>query len=196
MAAGIEIINNGASLKIKTNGIPRDLIKAQIHEVTVLRGTIIKIDIGQGALFNVFIDQAQVITPASGDVNDLREQILVMLAPPSSGGSGQTLTGFATEANQTAEIAHIAALQEQVSDLQNKLGSVDNKVFYQPSITDQNNPNMIYKGYALPGADTRSPVWAIERVTYQDGLVISTWSGGNKNLDKVWDSRDKGVVYS
>lgn len=195
MANSVEIINNGASLKIKTNGVPRDLIKAQIHEVTVLRGTVIKIDIGQGALFNVFIDQAQVTNPSSSSVDDLREQILVMLAPVTS-GSGQTLTGFATEANQANEIAHISALQGQVSDLQSKLNSVDNKVFYQPSITDQNNPNMVYKGYALPGTDTRSPAWAIERVIYQDGLVISTWSGGNKNLDKVWDNRDKGMAYS
>lgn len=195
MANSVEIINNGASLKIKTNGVPRDLIKAQIHEVTVLRGTIIKIDIGQGALFNVFIDQTLVINPPSSSVDDLREQILVMLAPATSGGN-QTLTGFATESNQANEIAHISALQGQVSDLQTKLNSVDNKVFYQPSITDQNNPNMVYKGYALPGTDTRSPAWAIERVIYQDGLVISTWAGGNKNLDKVWDSRDKGIAYS
>ncbi len=187
MANGIEIINNGASLKIKTNGIPRDLIKSQIHEVTVLRGTIIKIDIGQGALFNVFIDQAQVITPASADVNDLREQILVMLAPAT--GGGQTLTGFATDVNQATEIAHITALQAQVTDLQTKIGSVDNKTFYSPSITDQNNPNLVYKGYALPGTRSGDPLWAIERVTYADGIVISTWAGGNRNFDKVWDNR-------
>jgi uncharacterized Fe-S cluster-containing MiaB family protein len=49
-----EISNNGASLKIVVDLAPRYILKNQIREVEVVRDTIIKIDIGQGALYNVF----------------------------------------------------------------------------------------------------------------------------------------------
>lgn len=186
-----EIINNGASLKIKTDGVPRDLIKSQIHEITVLYGNIIKIDIGEGALYNVYVDQSTVTIPTSTDVNDLREQIIAMLV---SGTSGIPV-GIATEAKQNVEIAQIANLQDQVHDLQTKLTSVDSKLFFLPSITDENNPNIVYKGYALPGASPAEAVWAIEKISYTNGVLTSQWASGNKNLDKVWNFHDK-LTYS
>ena len=40
-------------------------VRYQIREVEIVRDTIIKIDIGQGALNNIFVDQATVTIPAS-----------------------------------------------------------------------------------------------------------------------------------
>src|SRR5579872_867072 len=103
-----EITNNGSSLKIVTDGSPRFILKNQIREVEVVRDTIIKIDIGQGALYNVFIDQTTVDAPVSKDVNDLRDQIIAMLQTTSA-------AGLATQDLQTAEINQISALQQTVS---------------------------------------------------------------------------------
>ena len=116
-----EIINNGTSLNIVTDGTPNFIMKSQIRDVNVLRDTIIKIDIGQGALNNVFVDQTTVDVPASTDVNNLRDQIIAMLQ--------NSTTGQATESKQDAEIDKIAVLQTQIADIQTKVGSVDSKLF-------------------------------------------------------------------
>lgn len=176
-----EIVNNGASLKITTDGAPRDIMKSQIREVSVVRDTIIKIDIGQGALNNVFIDQTTVDAPASKDVNDLRDQILAMLQGNAA--------GLATEQHQLEEIALVNKLTGQVNDLQGKIGSVDSKLFFEPALVDENNPNYVYKGYAMPGSKTSDPVWAIEKISLKKGLLSNQWAAGNKNFDKVWDNR-------
>lgn len=183
----IEIINNGASLKISTDGVPRFILKSQIKDVNVLRDAIIKIDIGQGALNNVFVDQTEVTIPASVSVDDLRDKILAMLQGNSA--------GLATEQKQDSEITNIQDLKTQVLDLQNKVGSVDSKLFFEPALEDENNPNSVYKGYALPGAKTTDPVWAIEKVTSKNGILSYKWAAGNKNFDKVWDNR-AALIYS
>jgi hypothetical protein len=51
MATIIE--NNGGSIKITENGASRFVLKYQVREVEIVRDTIIKIDIGQGALNNI-----------------------------------------------------------------------------------------------------------------------------------------------
>ncbi len=176
-----EITNNGASLKIVTDGSPRFILKSQIRDVNVLRDTILKIDIGQGTLNNIFVDQVEVTIPVSKSVDDLRDQLIAML-------SGNT-PGLATEQKQDSEIATIQDLKTQVLDLQSKVGSVDSKLFFEPLIVDENNPNYVYKGYAVPGAKTNLAVWAIERITSKKGVLTYQWAAGNKNFDKVWDNR-------
>jgi hypothetical protein len=177
-----EISNNGASLKIVVDLAPRYILKNQIKEVEVVRDTIIKIDIGQGALYNVYVDQADVDSPASTSVDDLREQIMGMLQTVSNAGG-------ATELKQDNEIAAIGTLQAQVKDLQTKIGSVDSKLFFKPSMIDENNPNFVYRGYSMPGSKTSDAVWAVEKVSVKKGVLTSQWAAGNKNFDKVWDNR-------
>lgn len=182
-----EIVNNGASLKITTDGDTRIILKSQIKDVNVLRDTIIKIDIGQGALNNIYVDQATVTNPVSASVDDLRDKILAML-------QGST-AGLATEVKQDNEIATIQELKVQVTDLQTKVGSVDSKLFFEPALVDENNPNTVYKGYALPGAKTNEAVWAIERITSKKGILSYQWAGGNKSFNKVWENR-AALIYS
>ena len=93
----ITIENNGASLKITEDGATRFVLKNQIREVEVVRDTIIKLDIGQGALNNIFIDQASVTAPASTGVEDLRDQLMGFIQTSTS------IVGFATEVNQNKE---------------------------------------------------------------------------------------------
>src|ERR1700751_2321534 len=98
VAAGITIENNGASLKITENGVSRYVLKNQIREVEIVRDTIIKLDIGQGALNNIFVDQATVTSPASTGVEDLRDQLMGFIQ------TNVGIVGFATEANQNKEL--------------------------------------------------------------------------------------------
>lgn len=182
-----QIINNGASLKIVIDADSRFILKSQIKDVNVLRDSILKIDIGQGTLNNVYVDQAEVTVPASASVDELRDKIISMLEGNSA--------GLATELKQDNEIATIQELKVQVSDLQSKVSSLDNKLFFEPILVDENNPNTVYKGYAIPGSKTDVAVWAIEKVTSKSGILSHKWAGGNKSFDKVWDNR-AALIYS
>lgn len=177
-----EIINNGSSLKIVTDDASRFILKNQIREVEVVRDTIIKIDIGQGALYNVFIDQAEVTNPVSQTVDGLRDQIVEMLQTTVS-------AGLATEAKQIEEITHIQTLQDSVSGLNDKVLALDGKLFYEPSVIDESNANLVYEGYAAPGSQTSAPVWAVLKITNSKGVLTHEWAGGNKSFNKVWDDR-------
>ena len=185
MATIIE--NNGASIKITENGASRFILKYQIREVEIVRDTIIKIDIGQGALNNIFVDQADVTVPATAKVEDLRDFIMGLLQT--------NVTGTATEAKQTEEINEIKTLQTVVGNLQAKVNSLDEKTFFQPKLVDESNANVIYNGFALPGAKLDVGVWAIQKVTKTNGVYSYQWAGGDKNFDKVWNNR-KALIYS
>lgn len=176
-----EIVNNGASLKITADGAPRFIMKAQIREVEIVHDSIIKIDIGQGALNNVFLDQATVDVPTSTSVDDLRDQIMAMLQ--------SSVAGLATEQHQIEQIGQVNNLSQMVKDVQSKIGSVDSKLLPEPLLIDESNPNVVYKGYAAPGVKTSDAVWAIEKITFKKGVLSNQWAAGNKNFDKVWDGR-------
>ena len=182
-----EIINNGASLKIVTDNAPRYILKSQIREVDIARDTIIKIDIGQGALYNVFVDQTEVTVPVSSSVGDLRDKIIDMLQT--------SIAGLATEQKQTEGNAEIINLKNSINEVRDKMNALNDKLFYEPKMEDENNNNIVYKGYANPGALTTAAVWAITKITNTKGVLSYQWADGNKNFDNIWDNR-KTLVYS
>jgi hypothetical protein len=183
----VTIENNGASIKITEDGTSRFVLKYQIREVEIVRDTIIKIDIGQGALNNIFVDQADVTAPVSASVQDLRDKIMEMLQT--------NVAGAATEAKQTEEIAAIANLQTAVIALQTKVNSIEDKTPYQPKLVDESNANVVYNGFAVPGSAVDAAVWAIQRVTKTNGVYSYQWAGGTKAFDKIWNNR-KVLIYS
>jgi hypothetical protein len=76
---GIEIINNGASLKIIMDGETRLFLKQHIREINVLRPSIVKLDLGSGPLRNIFINYPEVINPRTASPEALRDAINLML---------------------------------------------------------------------------------------------------------------------
>ena len=182
-----QIINNGASLKIVSDTSTRYITKQQIKEIGIVRSDIIKLDLGEGPLYNVFIDHNDVTDPVTATPSDLRDAINTMLQ------SG--VTGGATEAKQDSEIAELQGLNTRINDLTTQMDALNEKHFYEPSLVDETNPNMIYRGFADPGAEKGSAVWAIQQVENEGGIITYKWAGGNKNFDKIWDNRE-GLAYS
>jgi hypothetical protein len=175
-----QISDNGASIKIVSDDGSRTILKSQIREVDVVRDTIIKIDVGQGALYNVFVDQADVTVPTSTSVDDLSAQIIAMLQLSGA--------GLATQQAQSVQI-------DQLKSIQVAVGALNDKDFYEPTLVVESNSGIVYKGYAVPGVKTSDPVWAVLKITNKKGLLSYQWAGGTKNFDKVWDNR-KTLVYS
>ena len=183
-----QIINNGSSLKIVINAATRYILKSQIIEVVVVRDTIIKIDIGQGALYNLFIDQIEVTAPISSSVSDLRDKIMDMLQSASA-------AGLATELKQTEGNAEIVNVKNSLNEMKDKVNNLNDKLFYDPKLVDESNANIVFKGFANPGAATNQPVWAILKITNNAGVLSYQWADGNKTFDNIWDIR-KVLIYS
>jgi hypothetical protein len=178
----IEITNNGASLKIKNGLQIRNIMKAQIIEIVVVKTNIIKIDIGKGALYNIFIPYADVTVPITADPEALKDAINDLLAAAS-------IAGNATEAKQIEEIGKLNLLNEQVTTIKNAVSTLDNKIFFEPVLIDESNPNIIYKGFASPAANAEEAVWAIQRISNTGDVCSYQWADGNKNFDNIWNNR-------
>ena len=174
----IEITNNGASLKIKNGLQIRNIMKAQIIEIVVVKTNIIKIDIGKGALYNIFIPYADVTVPVTADPEALKDAINDLLAAAS-------IVGNATEAKQIEEIGKLNLLNEQVTTIKNAVSTLDNKIFFEPVLIDESNPNIIYKGFASPAANAEEAVWAIQRISNTGDVCSYQWADGNKNFDNI-----------
>jgi hypothetical protein len=183
-----EISNNGASLKIKNDTLVRNIMKNQIQEIEVIKGNIIKIDIGKGALYNVFIPFADVTLPVVADPEALKDAINDML-------SSSATAGTATEARQMEEIKAISLLNESVVNIKNTVSALDSKLFFDPVIVDESNPNVIYKGFANPAAKPEDAVWAIQKISNTGDVCAYQWADGNKNFDNVWKDRTT-LLYS
>ena len=184
--SAITIENNGANIKITQNNVARFIYKDKVREIEVVKGTIIRIDIGQGALKNLFIDQANVTLPNSNSVANLRDLIIAMLEP---------VVVNPTTYDNSEEIAAIEALTTVVTNLKTKVDSLDNKIFYQPRMVDESEVNVVYNGFAVPGSTVDAAVWAIQKVTKANGVYSYQWAGGTKAFDKIWNNR-KALIYS
>jgi hypothetical protein len=99
-----------------------------------------------------------------------------------------SIVGFATELNQNKEL-------ETLKSLQTTINALNEKMFIDPILIDESNPNVIYNGYALPGAKAAEPVWAIQKVTKVKGVLTYQWAAGNKTFDKIWNNRT-ALIYS
>jgi hypothetical protein len=183
----IEISDNGASLKIKNGTQVRFIMKNQIQEIVVVKTDTVKIDIGKGALYNVFIPFADVTVPAVANVEALRDAINEMLSHAAA--------GTATEAKQIEEIEKLNNLNTTVDQIKSSVNSLDNKVFFEPVLIDESNPNIIYKGFASPAAKPEDAVWAIQKISNTGDICSYQWADGNKNFDNIWNDR-AALAYS
>lgn len=184
-----QIIDEGAEIRIVTNGIPKIVTKVNIKTVEVLINTIIKIDIGKEPLRNIYVDQLTVDAPVNSGPADLRDKIAAMLQPAAQAGT------TATAENQLIQTAELQNIKNSVLDANNKLASMNSNMILEPKLIDETEGQVIYKGFAIPGADEGAETWAIQRVTNTNGNFSYHWATGNKNFDKRWTLR-REYVYS
>jgi hypothetical protein len=186
--AATTIIDNGASIKITVGSQVRNIIKAQIIEISVIRTNIIKIDIGQGALDNIFIPYAEVTQPVLASPEALRDAINALLTPIVN-------TATATEAKQTEQIDILNVVKDNIQTIQNLMSVLDKKIFYEPLLEDDGGAGIIYKGYALVGSTPDAPLWAIERIQKVGDVDVHNWADGDKLFNNVWNDRES-LSYS
>lgn len=181
------ITDNGASIKITIGTQVRNIIKTQIVEISVIKTSIIKIDIGQGALHNVFFPFADVTVPVTANAGALRDAINALLAP--------AVTSTATEAKQTEQIDILNTLKGYLLSLQTLVTALDAKVFHDPLLVDDGGAGIVYNGYAVVGTSQAAPLWAIERIEKVGEVNVHTWADGDKTFNNAWNDRET-LVYA
>jgi hypothetical protein len=175
-----EIYNDGASLRIVNNGNVILVSKLQIKTIDTIRNDVVRIDIGEGALKNIYLKYADVSVPKGiPDVNQLRDLLNGMLQS-SVGGS-------ATESKQDVEIKILSEILRTLTEIGTKItGSGGVR---QPTRIDESNPNVVYNGFSVAGAITTDAVWGIQKVTREKDVIIYGWADGDELYDNIWDNR-------
>ncbi len=172
----MEIINgvydSNACIQLAYNGKVIYVNKAQIRSVDIVRADTVRLDLGLGALRNIYIRLNDVIYPGDlANVDMLQNYIMRLMSTNAV-------------ANENAEQIK-AMIDALLASLQHNVGSFNS----EPLREDESQPSIVYKGYAIPGAIGDQKVWAIVRITRRDSINISEWAEGNQTFDKVWDNR-------
>ncbi len=184
----ITIQDNGGSIMLTIGTQVRNIIKPQIVEISVIKTNVIKIDIGKGALYNIYIPYPDVSSPVTTSPEALKDAITAMLPNPSTGSNAPS--GMATETKQIQQIDILNVLKNDILNVKVALLSLDGKIVSEPSITDESGISVIYKGYAGAGVAQGDQLWAIQKIERIGDTNVITWANGSKNFSNRWSERD------
>lgn len=177
----VEIKSIGTNLSVKVGENTRLLAKSLVREVSILKNSTLKLDIGGGALRNIFLPLADIVLPEHTDNASLLDAVNTMLTPPEVAIQGE-----------------LDELQGVVGHLQTLVGNMNPAFLQEPMFIDEGNPRVIYTGFATTDAKPAEPKFAIMRTTIGDDEIIKNeWANGNLNNTNVWDNREAltyGVV--
>lgn len=178
----IQIFNDGASLRIVNAASVLLINKSHIKTIDTVRDNTIRLDIGSGALKNVFIKFQEVTIPAAlPDVYALRDAINTMLQT--------TGTGLATEAKQDVQIELLSGILSALTEIKIAISNLKCGCSGQIMRIDESNPLVTYVGYANMGSLPGDAVWQIQRTRrfVTNDIVIVEWADGNQLFDNIWD---------
>jgi len=176
--ASYQITNTSTHLVI-TNGVNvRNINKQLVREVSLLRGTTLKIDIGGGVLRNIFIPIAEITIPVHADGPALLIAINELLSP--------------LEISITESLEHI---NTTITDIDERVNNMLPASMQEPTFVDESNPNTIYSGFAMGHTTGDRPQWAIMRTTISDEIIKNEWAGGTQQMTSIWDNRT-ALIYS
>jgi hypothetical protein len=167
------IYDSGTCIKILLNANSFYINKAQIKTIDTIRNDTVRIDIGEGALKNVYVKLADVQYPQGlADAAAVRDYITGLMVQ-SALVKDPIFADFFTK------------LIEQIKSVFSYTQS-GGRI---PLREDESQPYIIYKGYAAPNANTADAVWAIQKITRINDEIIYEWADGNDFYDNVWDNR-------
>lgn len=177
------VYNDGAFIRLVFSGSMIQVNKSQIKTIDTVRNDIVRLDIGEGALKNIYIRLNEVSYPQGlKNVTELRNYIKGLMI----------LNGFSTEAKQDAVIVELQQMKLLLADMKNAFQNKTVGVLLtvkQPLREDDSQPNILYKGFAIPNANNSEPQWAIQRISRTDREIIYEWAEGNELCNKVWEKR-------
>jgi hypothetical protein len=181
----IQIFNDGAVIRIE-NGTKTLLVtKEQVKTIDTIQNNIVRIDIGEGPLKNIFINYQDVTNPVVASANELRDLIKGWMLSDNYNGGDATEVGQVNILNRLGDIATILqAIKQKEVDLTQS----------EPSRIDESNPYMIFKGWHRMIGNPDAREWAIQRIRREGDQVIHEWAFGKQNYNQIWNER-VGLYY-
>ncbi len=174
-----ELYNEGPFFRIVKDGAEFLVAKVQIKRIDILETNLVRIDNGEGALKHVYIDMYDVTVPNTfTNVIVLRDLLMNWMKQ----------SGVAKEIKQDAELDELQLIRIAIQSLAGG-GGIKSSGLSDLLREDESQPNITYKGYAAPDAQTYDAVWAIVRITRFKDQIIYEWADGNQLYDNVWDNR-------
>jgi hypothetical protein len=182
----LQIINDGACIRIQQDTAILLITKSQIKTIDTVRTDTVRIDIGEGALKNIYVRYTDVTDPVVQNAAELKDAIRAMLATGGGSGSG------ATEESQVSILTELQNLKSIFRTQYYGFGNELDLTKREPSKIDESNPNVIYKGWHKIRGVPSDPEWAIQRITRANDIVTYEWSFGSWMQNNVWDDRLNG----
>ena len=167
--SGTEIINDGASLRIvKPEGV---ILVNKLHVKTIdtIKDEIVRLNIGEGALKNIYIKFADVVNPYGlENAAQLRDEINNMLLSTLN-DIKTAISNIQCSCNASGQIIRI----------------------------DESIPLITYYGYATTGSMPNQAAWSIKKITRDAAtdIVTTQWADGNELFDNIWDAR-YSLIYA
>ncbi len=176
-----QIINDGAVIRIEKSGKTLLVAKDQVKTIDTVHDNIVRIDIGEGPLKNIFLNYQQVNDPVVASAPELRDSIKAMMI------TGQYSGADAKEVTQLSILSQLQTLANNIAAIKQIQADITE---LEPSRLDESNPYMIYRGWHGVLGVPEVSEWAIERVRRENDEIIHEWAFGKKDMSFKWSERD------
>lgn len=186
MAVTYQVYSEGATIRIEQFGDNGESIrslviaKEQVRTIDIIKDFIVRIDIGEGPLKNIFVDYRLVTYPVADTVVDLKTMIANMLTSEINDGDAPSEL---TQQNIFYKVNDIANLLTTIKDKETDFSLAE------PSRVDESNPNIVYRGWHKSFGVPDVAEWAIERITRINDEEIHEWAFGHKKQIYKWTDR-------
>ena len=175
-----QIFNDGAVIRIENGAKILMVSKEQIRTIDIIKNDIVRIDIGEGPLKNIYLNYREVTFPTVNSAGQLRDHINSLMTSDINDGDYPSEETLQEIAGRLGDLAlELREIKQQGADV-TKL---------EPVFVDESSPNAIYKGWSKSLADGATPVWAIQKISRINDIVANEWADGNQLYDNAWDNR-------
>lgn len=177
----LNIINDGAVIRIESLTKTLLVTKEQVKTIDTIQDNIVRLDIGEGPLKNIFINYQDVTDPVVSSANELRDVIKQMMLSDQYDG------GDATENTQISILNALGAISSTLQLMQQQEAALTKG---EPSRLDESNPYMVYRGWHSQLGIPEQSEWAIQRVRRADDEIIYEWAHGTSSAVYPWTERE------
>jgi hypothetical protein len=175
-----EISNDGAVIRIENESKTFLICKDQIRRIDTVGNNNVRISLGEGSLSDVLINYQAVASPLVASALELRDVIKSWLFSNNYTqrvASEQTLTQISQQLSNLSNI--LQANQQNAKDFADS----------DPTLIDETNPNITYKGWHYWNGVEDQEEWAILRITRQNGITRYEWTMAGKAQQFKWSER-------
>ncbi|WP_207515043.1 hypothetical protein [Longitalea luteola] len=166
-----KIYDDGVVIRIENGTSVLFVSKAQVKTIDTIANGVVRLDIGEGPLKNVFLRYSEVEVPAVTSGEQLRDAIKNMMP------------NLTEEAGILNELTNIKNLLNTLKDTEADLLKTE------PTRIDESQPNAVYKGWHKGSGAATAPEWAILKITQTADNILYEWADGSTRQTNIWNER-------